>query len=150
MGRLSSWWDRSLFNRVVIFRPKLLYHGTTLSYYDKETNKDYYSHGLREGVWFEKNPIGAVYWAVLFALKHKDKPVLVIVNAKRLTALRRNWFLSYQSTWRPPFYRADDIKKKFAVMVKLEFKDGSERNWKTLTDSCKREIARAQAKLIHL
>jgi hypothetical protein len=150
---LGKWWEHSIFNKAIAFSPKLLYHGTTLSYYEKDKDQEYFKHASDEGgVWFTNNPKDSVRWAVDFGLKFRDKPVLVIINAKKLINLRRNWLFKYEGVWRPPYYRADNIKRKCAVMVELKFKENEKYNkkWGTLLPDCKREIARAQAKALRL
>jgi len=147
MSFLGKLWDRSIFNRV-INRPRLLYHGTSSSYYNKEKFKDYYKHSSSSGVWFERNPKKAVRWAVIFASRfEEDEPVLIVVNASKLKSLRKNWLLFHKGIWRPPYLRANSIKKKFAVMVKLEFKKGWKSKWNGLTNSCKNKIAMAELKV---
>jgi len=143
---LLNWWDRSIFNRA-IKHPELLYHGTTLAYYNRERPKNYYGHIDSGGVWYEKTVKKAVFWAVQFATEFKDDPVLVIVNARKLKTLRRNWLTFHKGGWRPPYLRSNHFKKKYAVMIKLEFDSAWERDWNHITKSCKKDIASAELKV---
>ncbi|MDP3728234.1 MAG: hypothetical protein Q8R18_02150 [bacterium] len=153
---LLNWWDRSLFNKPIIFKKELLYHGTTYSYFSEriKTGSKYFEHiekGLSgsedKEVFFETNMKAAVSWACAFASRYKDQPVLVIVSTKRLRDLRR----TVGSFW--PYYRADKIPKEDLVMVPLEFKNELWRNrvflnpYRDLTDECKNKIVLAEVKL---
>lgn len=150
---LSSWWDRSIWNKRVIGGPKLLYHGTTKSYYEKSFSYQHNRLGDKskdKSIWFEKNPKEAVKYAVHFATSYNSPPILIIVHRKSLEGLRRNWFHggTYSGIFHT-FWRADKLYKYNAIMVELKFNyDKTIGAWRDLTSECKKEIARAQAKLL--
>ena len=152
---IKKWWDKSIWNRRVFLGPKLLYHGTTKKYYTKELFDFEHSRQGAESkdssIWFEKNPVKAVKWAVYFAVKFKDKPVLVIVSRKGISNLRRNWlhFGKFSGAGNT-FWRGDRIDKSYAEMIELKFtsKYLFEAWWGNLTKKCKEEITEAQADLI--
>jgi hypothetical protein len=156
-GSLLSWYDRSLLNKPILFKAKLLYHGTTISYYKERMGKGqkYFQHqkvgssGSKfEEVMFETKAKSAVAWACSFAQKYNDEPVLLVISTKKLRDLRRTVGYFY------PYHRADKVAKEDLVMIPLKFKNDK---WKSrtflsqmrdLTDDCKKKIIKAEAKML--
>ena len=149
-------YDRSFLNKSLFLTAKVLYHGTTLTYYNERMPhlSQYFFHaavGLsgskNKEVWFETNVKKAIDWACAFALRFKDKPVLLIVSTRSLQDLRRtvghNW----------PYHRADKVPAKDIIMIELEFTSEKWKKrlflsaWYDLTDACKEKIILAQRKL---
>ena len=119
-----NYWDRSLFNRPIIFKAKLLYHGTTLDYFNERIKNGarYYEHienGLSESsekeVFFETNKKNAISWTCSFSKRFNSPPV--IISTKNLRDLRRNSINFY------PYHRSDKVPIDDLIMIPLVFKN---------------------------
>jgi hypothetical protein len=124
--------DKALFGV-----PKLLYHGTTVTYLKKVIDKTggNFAHvvgktlaGPAGGeVWLETNAAGAVGWGISFAGRYKDQPVLLIVAAPS----DDKYTIDRDITRGHGFYQASHMPLDRYRVVPIKIKDGeSASSWK--------------------
>ena len=164
LDQFATWWDRSIFNRPILFRPKLLYHITNLETwnnmklqytYDERTKKNPKKVNSVSGIddksiWFDTRLKESIQRTVGQWIKLKGQLIIIIINPKKVKNLRRNLFLRTKVALNTS-YRGDSFWRRSSVMVKLKFFSGKKYgSWNNLTSDCQDEITLAQAKVKRL